>query len=147
MRIVLNSDVKKLGYRGDVVKVRDGYFRNFLSPRGLADVATLTRLKVAESRKSKVVMQKQQLLDNAKEVLAKLNGLKVVIKAKVSKKGKLYGAIAEADVIEAVLVASKVKLEKDLLKMDHIKEVGEHKVKVVLGEGFEETITVVVEAL
>lgn len=147
MRIVLNSDVKKLGYRGDVVKVKNGYFRNFLHPRGLADIATLARLKLAELRKNKIVMQRQQLLDNAKDVLAKLHGLKVIIKVKASKKGKLYGAIAQPEVIEAIFAATNVKLAKDLLKMEHLKEVGDHKIKVHLGEDLEETVTVVVEAL
>lgn len=147
MQVVLNIDVKKLGYRGDVVKVKEGYFRNFLLPRGMADVATTTRLKVAGSRKEKVVVEKQQLLDNAKDVLSKLKGLVVEIKAKVSAKGKLYGAVTEADVIAAVKEATKVKLEKDFVKMEHFKDLGEHKVVVHLGEGLEEEIVVNVSAL
>ncbi len=147
MQVVLNSDVKKLGYRGDVVRVKEGFFRNFLQPNGFADMATEGRLKVANARKDKIVMHRQQLLDNSKDVLAKLKGLKFVIKSKVSAKGKLYGAITEADVIKSVLELANVKLEKDLLKMEHFKDLGEHKVLVHLGEGLEEEIVVDVQAL
>ena len=70
MQVVLNEDVKKLGYRGEVVDVKRGYFRNFLFPRGLADFASESRLRVAESRKESLMSKKQQILENAKEVLA-----------------------------------------------------------------------------
>lgn len=146
MQVVLNKDVAKLGYRGEVVNVRPGYFRNFLLPRGLADGGNETRLKVAASRRDKLVMHKQQILDNAKEVLAKLKGLSVVIKAKVSAKGKLYGSITEVEVIDAIEEAAKVKLEKEFVKMDHFKELGEYKVTVHLGQDIEEVVKVKVEA-
>ena len=146
MKAVLNKDVKKLGYRGDVVNVKNGYFRNFLYPNGYAVAATPSLLKLAESRKEQVVMKKQQLLDNAKDVLKKLKGLKVIIKGKTSGKGKLYGAIAEVEVIEAIKEASKVELEKEYIKMEHLKELGEHEVLVHLGDKLEEKVIVSIEA-
>jgi large subunit ribosomal protein L9 len=147
MEVVLNEDVKKLGYKGNVVNVKRGFFRNFLFPKGLADVATQSRKALAESRKEKVVVQKQQLMENAADVLTKIKGLKVVVHGKVSDKGKLYGSITEDDVIAAVEAAAKIKLEREFLKMSHFKEVGEHKAIVHLGEGLEEEITVEVKSL
>lgn len=147
MQVVLNEDVKKLGYRGDVVNVKRGFYRNFLFPRGLADYASETRLKIADSRKDKMVVQKKQLLDSAQDVLKKLKGLKIETFGKVSDKGHLYGSIVEEDIIKAVEAATKIKLEKDFIKMDHLKELGEHTVVVHLGEGQEEEITVVVKSL
>lgn len=146
MQVVLNKDVPKLGYRGDTVKVKNGYFMNFLLPNGLADMATLTRLKVADSRKDKIVLEKQQLLDNAKEVLHKLHGLTLNFKLKASSKGKLFGAVVEADIIKAVKEAVSVKLEKEFVKMEHIKAIGEHTVLIHLAPDFEESVKVVVEA-
>lgn len=146
MQVLLNKDVPKLGYRGEIISVKDGYFRNYLMPNGLAQLATKAVQKLADSRKESLVMKKQQLLDNAKDVLAKLKGLSVTIKAKVSEKGKLYAGITEIDVIDAVEAAVKVQLEKDFLKMEHFKELGEHEVVVHLGEGLEEAIKVTVEA-
>jgi large subunit ribosomal protein L9 len=146
MQVLLQKDVKKLGYRGDIVRVKEGYFRNYLLPRGLAEVATDALKKVAASRKEKIVMEKQRLLDNAKEVLAKLHGLKISFKEKVSGKGKLFGAITENDVIKAVVEKVNIKLEKEHIVMTHIKEVGTHEIKIRLGEGMEETVKVAVQA-
>jgi len=146
MQVLLLKDVKKLGYRGDIVRVKEGFFRNYLLPRKLAEVATEAIKKVAESRKAKVLMEKQRLLDNAKDVLARLKGLKLSFKKKVSGKGKLYGAITENEIIEAVLEKVNIKLEKEYILMEHIKEVGNYDVKVRLGEGFEETLKVTVQA-
>lgn len=146
MQIILNEDVKKLGYRGEVVNVKPGYFRNFLQSRGIAVVATPERLKLAESRKEKMVLKREQILKDAKEILKKLKGLKIIIKAKVSAKGKLYGAINVENVLTALEESAKVKLEKSDIKMDPIKDLGEHKVQVHLRDDLEETITVTVEA-
>ena len=146
MQVLLNQDVPKLGYRGDIIKVKDGYFRNYLWPRGLAQVATGNVLKLSGSRKEKLVMKKQQVADNAKDVLKKLKGLVVTLNVKVSEKGKLYASVTEHDVIEAVKVAAKVELSKDFVKMEHFKDLGEHSVLIHLGEGLEQKITVVVAA-
>lgn len=145
MKVVLNKDVPKLGYKGDIVNVKAGYFRNFLHPNKMAEMATTSSLKVASTRKERLVMKKQQIMENAKEVLAKLKGLKVALKAKASTKGKLYAAITEKAVIDAVEKAAKVKLEKEFLKMDHFKEVGNYDVLVHLGEGLEAKIKVSVK--
>ncbi|MBI4234800.1 50S ribosomal protein L9 [Candidatus Peregrinibacteria bacterium] len=142
IKVVLNSDVKKLGYKGDVVTVKRGFFRNFLSPRTLADYASEARLKVVENRKEKLVMARQQVLDMAKDVLAKIKDLKVVITGKMTKTGKLYGSVTEEKVIAAIKDACKVELTKEQIKMEHFKDLGEHKVLVHLGEGLEETVVV-----
>lgn len=147
MQVVLNEDVKKLGFKGEVVDVKRGFFRNFLYPNGLADYASESRLKVAESRKDKLMMKKEEVLAKAKDVLDKLAGLKVVIKSKVAEDGKkLYGSVSEDDVIKAVKKEAKVELEKSQLKMSHLKEVGTHTVKVHLGEKLDGEFTVEVEA-
>lgn len=146
MQVVLNQDVKKLGYRGEVVAVKPGFFRNFLFPNGLADVATPSRLRVAESRKDKLVMKKQQIVENSQEVIEKLKGLKVMISEKVNDKGHLYAAVSEAEIVAAVESAAKIKLAPEWIKMDSIKELGEHSVLVALGKGIETKVTVLVES-
>lgn len=145
MQVVLNKDVAKLGYRGEVVKVKNGYFRNFLLPRGLALLGSVTALKVAASRTEKILLEKKRLMENAKEALGKLKGLKLTFTKKATSKGRLYGAIAEADVVKAILEAKNVKFEKDWIKMDHIKAIGEHTVKIHLGEGLEQSVDVIVK--
>lgn len=145
MKVLLNKDVPKLGYRGDIVNVKKGYFRNFLMPEGLAEVATPVVLKIAESRKENIVMKKEQLMDNAKEVLKKLKGMKITLKAKVSEKGKLYAGITEEDVIKEIEKLYKVQLEKSFVKMEHFKELGEYEAVIDLGSGESEKVVVIVE--
>lgn len=136
MKVVLNKDVQKVGYRGEVIVVKDGYFRNFLFPNGLATIATEKLLKVVDSRKQKIVMEKQRLLENIKDVLKKLKGLNVEIAAKVTGKSTLYAAVSAKDVVDAVFKATNVKLDADYIKFeDHIKKVGKYKVAVDFGEG------------
>ena len=146
IQVVLNEDVKKLGFRGETVNVRRGYFRNFLRPRGLADFASKARLKVAGSRMEKLVMRKEQVKAQAQEVLDKLTGLKVKIAGKMTEAGKLYGSITEDQVLKALTDAAKVELEKSNLRMDHFKDLGTHKVVVHLGEGLEAEVAVEVVA-
>lgn len=145
MQVLLNASVKKLGYRGDIVNVKPGYFRNFLLPKNLAQVATTTLISLAEGRNKKRLMQKEQIIGNAKEVLSKLKGLVVTIKEKVSAKGKLYGSVTEIEIIDAIKASTNVVLEKEFIKMNHIKDLGEHKILVHLGEGLEEEVKIVIE--
>lgn len=147
MQIILNKDVPKLGYRGETVKVRNGYFRNFLEPNRLAVMATPALLKVTAVRKEKMVLARQELLDDARKALGKIKDLEIVMKAKVTSKGKLYGAITEEKVIGAILKETNVKLEKDFIKMEHIKTVGDHEVTIHLGPDLEQKVKVVVKAL
>lgn len=145
MEVVLNKDVSGLGYRGDVVAVKNGYFRNFLLPKGFAVLATAKMKEFADARKEKMLLEKEKLLENAKEALGKLEGLKIVLSVKASKKGKLYAAITENDVIDAVLKEKNVRLESNFIKMDHFKELGEYKVLVDLGDKLTQEIDLVVE--
>ena len=147
MQVLLNKDVKKRGYRGDIIDVKPGYFRNYLLPNGIAVLATKDVLALAEKRNEKRVMQKEQILENSKDAAAKLKGLTVTLKEKVSEKGHLYGSVAEQEVLDAIKAATNLELSKDLILMDPIKELGEHKIAVKLGDKMEEKVVVVIEAL
>ncbi len=146
MQVLLNENVKKLGYRGDIVDVKPGYFRNYLWPNGMAEVATAAVLKLADDRKAKVVMKKKELVDKASDVLKKLEGLSVVVKHKVNDSGKLYSAVVEEDVLAAIKAATSIELEKDHIKMDHFKDLGDHSVVIHLAANMEANVSVVVEA-
>lgn len=146
MQVLLNQTVKKLGYRGDIVDVKPGYFRNYLWPNGMAEVATAAVRRLAEQRKEKVVMKKQEVMDKAADVLKKLDGLSVVVKHKVNDSGTLYSAVVEEDVVAAIKEATSVELESEFVKMDHFKDLGEHSVVVELAPEMTATVTVVVES-
>ncbi len=146
MEVILNETIKKLGHRGEVISVKRGYFRNYLIPKGLAHAATAAARKLAGIRKEKMVIEKDQLIENAKDVLKKLKGLKLTISAKAGEKGKLYASITEKDVIAEMEKTYKMKLEKSFIKMDQIKELGDHEITIDLGDKLTEKIVVVVEA-
>lgn len=145
MQILLNEKVEKLGRRGDVVTVKPGYFRNYLLPNGLAVPATDSVMKLVEARSAKLKREKEELLGTAQEGVDKLKGLKVVLKKKATKNGKLYAAVAVSEILDEVKKESGVELDESFLEEKSIKELGEHVLKVNLGEGFEQEITVVVE--
>lgn len=134
MKVILNDRVQKLGYKGDVVNVKEGFFRNLLLPRGLASVATDDTIKLAAKRREKVVLEKERLLENVKEVMKKLKGLKVQIASKVTAKETLYASVSEADVIDVVMQATNILLDKKHVKFaEPIKTLGNYKVTVDLG--------------
>lgn len=147
MQIILSKDVPKLGHRGEVVKVREGYFRNFLLPQGFALIATPSSLKVAAVRKEKVLDARKKVMESGKDVLAKLKGLKLNLKAKISSKGKLFGAIGEDKIVEAIAKATDLKLDRGFVKMNHIKTTGTHDVMIHLAPDMEEKVRVTVKAL
>jgi large subunit ribosomal protein L9 len=134
MKVILNERVQKVGYKGDVVNVKEGFFRNYLFPRKLASAATNGTVELAAKRREKMVLEKEKLLENVKEAVKKLKGLKLEIAAKVTGKDTLYAAVSEADVIDAVMAASNILLEKKFVKFDEpIKTLGKHTVTVDFG--------------
>lgn len=147
MQVILKSDVRGLGRRGDIVNVKPGYYRNFLSPKGLVSPATPSLLKVALERKEKAESEKQKIVENAKEVVEKLKGLKVAVKAKATKTGKLYASVDKHDILSAIEKESGILLDKSFVETKALKEVGEHVLQVNLGEDFVQDIVVAVEAL
>lgn len=142
MQAVLQKDVPKLGRRGDIVNVKNGYFRNFLYPRGMAVFADKGMIKIAESFKAKQSMKKQQIVEQAEDVISKLKGLKLVISSKASAQGTLYAGITEDDVITLINEKTGVELEKSMLKMDHFKDLGDHEVNIHLASGFDTVVNV-----
>ena len=134
MKVILNERIQKVGYKGDVANVKEGFFRNFLFPKKLASFATKKTIALAAKRREKMVLEKEKLLENVKEAIKKLKGLELEISAKVTEKNTLYAAVGESDVIDAVMTAANILLEKKYVKFDEpIKTLGKHKVTIDLG--------------
>ena len=118
--------VVNLGALGDVVKVKDGYARNFLIPHGKAKRATAANLKEFEGRRAELEKKAAELLAAAQERAAKLEGLVVQITRKAGVDGRLFGSVTNADVSEA-LEAQGIKVVKAEIRMPQgpMKHVGE----------------------
>lgn len=146
MQVVLNKDVPSKGYKGDVITVKPGYFRNFLFPQGLADYGSKERIALANLRKEKTVMNAKQVVAKADDVLGKLENLHITLKGKAAESGKLYAAIGEKEVAEAVTALSKLEISKELIKMDHFKEAGEYEAIISLDQDHKAKVKVTVVA-
>jgi large subunit ribosomal protein L9 len=134
--------VGKLGHIGDTVRVKDGYARNFLLPRGKALRATEANKKKFEGRRADLEARNAELKRSAGEVADKLDGVTVVIVRQAGETGQLYGSVSARDIAEA-LTAAKHKVERNHVAIQQpIKTLGMHKVPVHLHPEVESTITV-----
>lgn len=143
MQVVLKKAVRKLGHEWDVVKVKDGFGRNHLIPKGLALPATEELLRKAKKHQEKRLKHMDELMGNAKDTAKKLEELTLTFAGKAHD-GKLYGSIGEKDVVEK-LKEHKMELPKEAISMkEHFKTLGEHVVTIELAGGVKAKVKVVI---
>ena len=148
MKLILNSDVKSLGRKGDIVNVAKGYARNYLLPKKLAIMATTSNLELAEKIQEKRKLQAQVNSELADSITTALADAHIVISQNSTDEGTLYAAISNEQIVEAIETFSGYKLEESQIDMkDQVKEIGLHTVTVVLGPDtqFDTTLEVVPE--
>ena len=122
MQVILKEDIASLGYKDDVVTVKDGYGRNYLIPQGLAVIASASALKVLAENKKQRAHKLAKIKADA--IAAAVAELKVVITAKASENGTIYGGINNAKVAEALTALGQEIDRKKIIVKDTIKEVG-----------------------
>jgi large subunit ribosomal protein L9 len=132
MEVILKEDVVNLGKIGEVVRVRDGYARNYLLPRGLVLVANKKNLKTFEHQKKIVADQKQKVMRQAETVSNQLATVAVVIPMKVGEEGRLFGSVTTMQ-IEKALKTKGVNVERRKIHLNEpIKMVGDYEVPIRL---------------
>jgi len=147
MEVILREDVPHLGNIGDVVKVKPGYARNFLLPRGLAVAADRRNLKRLEHEQRIVADKRERALRAAQTMAEKIAALQIKVKARVGEEGRLFGSVTTMD-LEREIAAKGLEIDRKRIRLDEpIKHVGEHKVSVQLGVGVISTFTVTVEPI
>jgi large subunit ribosomal protein L9 len=150
MQIILMDKVVNLGQLGDVVRVKDGYARNFLIPKGIAKRATKKAIDEFATRRAELEKAAAEKLAAAQAMGEKLNGLVLSLSEKAGVDGRLFGSITNYDVAEG-LKKQSFAVEKAQVRMPNgpLKTVGEHKVEVSLHTDVvcEITVTVVGEAV
>ena len=132
MKVILLQDVKKMGKKGDVIEASDGYARNYLFPRKLAEEATANALHVVNAKKENERKKKLAELEAAQKLAAELKGKEVTINAKAGDNGRLFGAITNKDVAEVVNSQFNLKIDKKKIVVNTIKVAGEYEVEVIL---------------
>jgi large subunit ribosomal protein L9 len=144
MQIILLEKVINLGQLGDVVRVKDGYARNFLIPGGRARRATADAIKEFESRRADLEKVQAQKLATAQAEGEKLAGLTVQLTEKAGVDGRLFGSVTSLNVVEALHKQGFTSIEKTMLKFPEgpLKTIGDHKIQVSLHTDVSVDITV-----
>lgn len=148
MQVILTRDVKGQGKKGQMVNVSDGYARNYLFPRGLAEPATKSNINVMKGKQESLEYKKKVELEEANAIAEKMKEIKVVLKAKAGENGKLFGSVTSKDVAEALTSQHHIKLDKKKFVMpDGIKTLGTTTVDVKIYTGVVGKLNVVVEQI
>ncbi len=134
MEIILHKEVGRLGQPGDVVNVADGYARNYLIPRGMAEEATPAGLCSWGSRKQKLGKEQSEKMQVGTALAKKVNGYALVLKEKAGDEDQLFGSISAADIATALQGAGYEVDESRVLLAAPIKKIGEYEIELKLGE-------------
>lgn len=145
MQIILLEKISNVGNLGDVVKVKDGYARNFLIPHGKAKRATAENLKAIEARRAELEKAAGDRIAEAQALAGRIEGSVVRIVQKAGVDGRLFGSVTNFDVVEA-LKRQGAAVEKSMVRMPSgpLKQVGDHPVLVVLHTDVSASVTVTV---
>ena len=143
MQVILMEKVANLGNLGDVVKVKDGFARNYLIPEGKAKRATPENLKQFEARRAEFEKAQNEALAKAPERAAKLEGLMLQISQKAGVDGRLFGSVTNYDIVEA-LTKQGHDIERAMVRMPTgpLKQVGDYSIQVALHTDVVATIKV-----
>lgn len=143
MKVILQQDVKKLGNKGDLIDVSEGYARNYLVPRGLAIEANEANLKSLKHEKSVAKQKEEREREEARGRAAKLESLTIKISAKTGDSGRLFGSVTAGDIADAVKSSSGMEVDKRRIDLkEPIKALGTYRVSVQVHPGITAQLTV-----
>jgi large subunit ribosomal protein L9 len=132
MEVILNQDVEKLGKAGSVIKVKDGFARNFLIPKGLAMAVTSANLKKLEQERQKKTDQLEKIRQQSLKLKERLHGFSLTIPALVQEEDKLYGSVSGQDIAEA-LREEGFDIDKERIILEQaIKSLGIYEIPIKL---------------
>ena len=145
MQVILKHDVEKIGQRGDIVEVSRGYVRNFLVPRGLAEVATPSKLEEARREMAEAEERERRIAERASEVAEMLNKSVITIEARTGEDEHLFGSVTAANIVSAIEKARGVRLDRRRVRLDEpIKSLGTPQVLIQVHGDIEASVKVIV---
>ena len=147
MEVILLKDIKGVGKKGEIVKVKEGYAKNFLFPQNAGILATAEELQKIENKKKKEEKENQKLLEEAKEKAKKLEGTTVKIVVKTGENGKIFGSVTSKEVAEYIEKATGITIDKKkvTLSEEHIKTTGNYTAVVKIHNEVKATVKLSVE--
>jgi large subunit ribosomal protein L9 len=139
MEIILKQDVTGLGYKNDLLTVKDGYARNYLIPKGIAVIATPSGIKQLEEMKKQQAFKEDKVRKEAETIAEALQGIELKVGVKAGTSGKIFGSVNNIVVANAIQEQKNIEIDRKtvLLDDDHIKEVGKYKAKIKLHKDVE----------
>lgn len=127
MKVILQQEVKKIGKKGDILEVSEGYARNFLLPKGLAVQATSTNLNAVNQQKKSEERKQQQAVDEATLMAAQLSKIEVSIAVKIGEGGKLFGSVTGKDIADALKKYHNIDIDKRKIELkETVKGLGDY---------------------
>lgn len=147
MKVILKADVKGSGKKGDILEVSDGYAKNYLIKRGLADIATSQGINEVNQKRTADAFHKAESIKAMKEVAAKLNGTEVSLSIRAGENGKVFGSVTTAQIAAALSEAGYEVDKKKINVKEPMKTVGVFDAEVRFMEGVTAKIKVNVSAL
>jgi large subunit ribosomal protein L9 len=146
MRVILKKDVNKVGKAGQLLDVSDGYARNFLFPRDLADEATEGKIADMKNRQQNKKVKEDKERQASEEHKKRLQGQRVRVLASVGESGKLFGSVTAAQIAEALEAQYHLKIDKRNVKLSEpVKQPGNYEISVRLYAGVQAEMTLLVE--
>jgi large subunit ribosomal protein L9 len=148
MEVILKQDVEKLGYADDLVKVKDGYARNYLLPQGLAVQATIPNKKMLAETIKQRAYKAEKIRKEAEFIAGKIEGLTLKIAQKASEKGTIFGSVNTIAVAQALKEQHDLEVDrkKIILPAEHIKELGNYTAQINIHKDVKVTVNLEVIA-
>lgn len=133
MKLILQQEVKKLGKKGDIIEVSEGYARNYLLPQKLAIEATSVNVNTATQKKEAEARKAQRMMDEARVQAAQMAKITVTVPVKTGEGGKLFGSVNSKDVADALLAQHGIEIDKRKIELkETIKALGTYPATIKL---------------
>nr|VFK62125.1 MAG: large subunit ribosomal protein L9 [Candidatus Kentron sp. TUN] len=144
MEIILLGKIENLGVLGDTVKVKSGYARNYLIPKGKAVLATPKNIAAFEERRAELESEQADILMRAQARAGKINGLVISISAKTGDEGRLFGSVGAKEIATAAVSEAGIEIGKEEIRLPSgpLRQTGEQEITVHLHSDVEATMTV-----
>jgi len=148
MEVILKQDVEKLGYADEIVKVKDGYARNYLLPQGLAILATVPNKKMLAETIKQRAYKAEKIRKEAEFLAGKIEGLTLKIAQKASEKGTIFGSVNTIAVAQALKDQHDIEIDRKRITLpaEHIKELGNYTAQINIHKDVKVTINLEVIA-
>jgi len=145
MEVILIENIEKLGKVGDVVKVKDGYARNYLIPKKKVLRANKENLKVFDEKKSVIDAEEKKRKEKSEEIAKKIKNLEIIIIRNAAENGQLYGSVTSKDIVKEILLLNKIELLNEQINLKKtLKSIGVYEVEISVYTDLKIKILVVV---